>query len=230
MNTESTNADAAHRLARAAGWLYLVTFVTSIPALALKTPALEGTGLATNAHIAALIEIVLALACVGTAVTLYPILSRYEPASALGFIASRTLEATLVLVGVVALLTVVSLREGEANSEVISAVVGLHDGAFLLGPGLLPAVNAALLGGVLYRTRLVPRVIPLIGLIGAPLLAASAIATMFGAFDQVSAMAGLAALPIAVWEFALGCWLAVRGAHRKPTRQMSLASRSSSST
>ena len=224
--------------ARLAGWLYLATFVTSIPALALKTPAMDAalTGSiapgTTHAHVAALLEIVLALACVGTALALYPVLSRHDGVSALGFIASRVLEAGLVLVGVVALLTVVSLREGAPN-EVISAVVGLHDAAFLIGPGLLPAVNAVLLGGVLYRTRLVPRIIPLIGLIGAPLLAASAIGTMFGAFDQVSAIAGLAALPIAAWEFSLGCWLAVRGirtASQQTPDQMSLASRSSSST
>ena len=217
--------------ARLAGWLYLATFVPSIPALALKTPAMDAalTGSiapgATHAHVAALLEIVLALACVGTALALYPVLSRHDGVSALGFIASRVLEAGLVLVGVVALLTVVSLREGAPN-EVISAVVGLHDAAFLIGPGLLPTVNAVLLGGVLYRTRLVPR-------IGAPLLAASAIGTMFGAFDQVSAIAGLAALPIAAWEFSLGCWLAVRGirtASQQTPDQMSLASRSSSST
>ncbi|HBY23000.1 MAG TPA: DUF4386 domain-containing protein, partial [Propionibacteriaceae bacterium] len=80
-----------------------------------------------------------------------------------------------------------------------------------LGPGLMPAVNALLLGSVLYQARLVPRLIPLLGLIGAPLLAASALGTLFGVLDQVSPVAGLAALPIALWEASVGVWLLVRG-------------------
>jgi len=82
---------------------------------------------------------------------------------------------------------------------------------FLLGPGLIPAVNAAFLGYVMYRSRLVPRVIPTVGLIGAPILLISAIATIFGGWDQVSTAGALCALPIAAWEFSLGIWLTFKG-------------------
>ncbi len=84
---------------------------------------------------------------------------------------------------------------------------------------MIPAVNVLLLGSALYRARLVPRVLPLLGLIGAPLLVASAMATMFGVFGQVSALAGLAALPIAVWEIGLGLWLTIRGLRRPGLRR-----------
>jgi hypothetical protein len=194
------------RLALAAGILYLVTFATSIPALALKTPFLDGTADASMLPLAATLEIVLALACVGTAVTLFPIVRRTHEPLALGFVASRTLEAALVLLGVVALLALPALS-GEART----ALVAVHDQAFLVGPGLLPAVNALLLGTALLRGRLVPRVIPIVGLIGAPLLVASALGTMAGLLDQVSPIAGLLALPIALWEFSIGVWLIVRG-------------------
>lgn len=207
LSAKGTPVTTDRTLARVAGILYLVTFVTSIPALALKQPFLDAGGVAdaAPAQWAALLEIVLALACVGTAVALYPITRRSSPALALGFVASRMMEASLVLVGVLALLALVRVPGGAP------VLVALHDGAFLVGPGLLPALNALLLGTVLYRARLVPRAIPLIGLIGAPLLAASALATLFGLVDQVSPLAGLAALPIAVWEFSIGVWLIAKG-------------------
>ncbi len=204
------------RLARTAGILYLLTFATSIPALALKSPVLAGSTASDAAALAragALLEIVLALACVGTAVALYPLLRRAVPALALGFVASRLLEAGLVLLGIAALLVVVTTGD--------PAAVALHDAAFLLGPGLLPAVNALLLGTALLSTRLVPRLIPVVGLIGAPLLLASAAATLLGAFDQVSPVAAMLALPIAAWEFALGVWLTVRAVPGTPRRSPS---------
>lgn len=193
------------RSGRIVGALYLVTFATSIPALALKAPFLAGGGAGDPdaARWAALLEIVLALSCIGTAVAAYPVLAARAPLRAVGFVTSRTLEAGIVMTGVVALLALVRTAD--------PALVAVHDAAFLVGPGLLPAVNAALFGSVLLQTRLVPRVIPIVGLVGAPLLAGSALATMFGVLDQVSPVAGLLALPIGLWEFAIGVWLLARG-------------------
>lgn len=205
--------------ARTAGVLYLLTFATSIPALALKQPYLDGA-VSTPGGVqgAALLEIVLALACIGTAVALYPVLRRQQPGLALGFVTSRTLEAGIVMTGIIAMLALVAVRgAGGAGSDADTALVALHDGAFLVGPGLLPAVNAALLGTALWRARLVPRIIPLVGLIGAPLLAASAVATLLGALDQVSPLAALAALPIALWEFSIGVWLTIFAVRRDET-------------
>ncbi|MGN6330685.1 MAG: DUF4386 domain-containing protein [Motilibacteraceae bacterium] len=215
----------------AAGALYLLTFVTSIPTLALYEPVQDhpdfvlGSGDAVPVTAGALLEVALALACAGTAVVLFPVLRRHSATAAVGFLGSRVLEAGLILVGVVSLLAVLALRDGvvstgSADSASLVAVgaglVAVHQGTFLLGQSLMPVVNAAFLGTVLYRSRLVPRSIPLIGLLGAPLLLASDVAIVCGAYRQGSPLAGLAALPIALWELALGSWLLLRGFRQVP--------------
>jgi len=201
------------RLALIAGILYLVTFATSIPALALKSPFLDG---ATTDPVAlrwaVVLELVLAIACVGTAAALLPIVRRGDEALAVGFVASRTIEAAIIVMGVLALLAIATLGDAAASP----ALVALHDWAFLLGPGILPAINAMLLAPALLRARLVPSAIPIVGLVGAPLLLASAGATLFGAVDQVSSVAALLAAPIALWEASLGVWLVVRGVRDDP--------------
>lgn len=199
------------QLAATTGMLYLVTFATSIPALALKQDFLHNSGSAASLQWAVALELLLALACVGTAVAFYPIGRRHAPALALGFVISRALEAATILLGVIALLAASTMRSLGVDDGVERGLVALHDWAFLIGPGLLPAINAALFGTLLLRSKLVPRIIPLIGLVGAPILAASALCSVFGVLDQVSPVAGLAALPIAAWEFSIGVWLLARG-------------------
>jgi Domain of unknown function (DUF4386) len=161
------------------------------------------------------LEVVTAAACVATAVALYPATRRVSATAAIGFVTSRVVEAVLILVGVVSLLTVVTLSthfaDAEAAGTVGTALVELRQWTFLVGPGLIPGVNALFLGYALYRSRLVPRLIPTIGLVGAPLIFASATGTLFGAWDQVSVLGGIGALPIAVWEFSLGVYLTAKG-------------------
>jgi len=143
------------RLAFVAGFLYLLTVVTSIPALALKDPVLADPATAaagaTALHWAAGLEFVLALACIGTAVALFPVVRRVDEATALGFVGSRTLEASIIVMGVLAMLSVT------VAGPAAEALVGMHDWAFLVGPGTLPAVNALLLAPLLLRAGLVPR-------------------------------------------------------------------------
>lgn len=185
-----------------------------MPALALKEPALTDPGLLAtpggqSAMIwAVLLELILAAACVGTAVVLYPVIRRHGEAGSLGFVAARITEGALILLGVIALYSLVVVPRDAAADAVL---IALHDGAFLLGPGLIPAANALLLGSVLYRSRLVPRILPVIGFVGAGLLTASVIGTLFGLFDQVSAFAAIAAVPVAFWEIGLGLWLVIKG-------------------
>ncbi|HUM87796.1 MAG TPA: DUF4386 domain-containing protein [Actinomycetota bacterium] len=195
------------RLAFIAGALYLLTVVTSIPALALKDPVLADptSAGATALQWAAALEFVLALACIGTAVALFPVLRRVDEATALGFVGSRTLEAAIIVMGVIAMLGV--LVAGPAAP----ALVSMHDWAFLLGPGTIPAVNALLLAPLLLRAGLVPRALPLMGLVGAPLLLAASVGTLFGIIDQVSPVGFLSALLIAAWEIGLGFWLVIKG-------------------
>jgi hypothetical protein len=213
------------RTARAAGILYLLTFV-SIPSLALYAPVREnadfvlGAGSDTGVQVAALLEVVVALACIGTAVVLFPVVKRQSETAALGFVAVRVLEAGLIIVGVVSMLTLVTLRNevaGTVDADPASLVTTGHtllanyDWAFLLSQSLLPVFNALFLGYVLYRSGLVPRLLPALGLIGAPLLLASDLAIFFGVYDRAAPLAIVAALPIAVWELSLGVYLITKG-------------------
>lgn len=223
--------DPMRRTAFVAGALYLVTIATSIPALALYGPVLNhpgyvvGSGADSRILWGALLEVVMALAAIGTAVTLFPVLKRQHEAVALGFVTSRVVEAGIIILGVVSLLSVVTLRQdlagtagGDPSSAIVAgrSLVAIHDWTFLLGPGLMPAVNALCLGYLLYRSRLVPRAIPTLGLAGAPLLIASAVATFFGAYSQISPLSALAALPVGLWEASLGVWLVWKGFRPSP--------------
>jgi hypothetical protein len=206
------------RTALVAGALYLLTFV-SIPTLALYGPVRDpnyivGPGPDTGALIGGILEMIVALACIGTAVVLYPVVKRQDEGVALGFVGVRVLEAASILVGVATILSVVTLRQAGAGTAALvtgHALIALYDRIFLLSQSFLPAVNAVLLGSLLYRSRLVPRVLPLLGFVGAPLLVASDVATLFNLWGQASSSAALAALPIALWEFSLGVWLVVKG-------------------
>src|SRR5712691_1820928 len=131
----------------------------------------------------------------------------------------------MIFAGVVSLLSLVTLRPGQggaagANAAALVATgashVAVYNWTFLLGQSLMPAINAVLLGTLLYRSRLVPRFLPVLGLIGAPLLITADIATLFGGIGQHSSWALLGALPVAAWEFSLGVWLVVKGFKPSP--------------
>jgi hypothetical protein len=217
--------DSMRRTSLAAGILYLISFV-SIPSLFLYNPVREnadfvlGAGSDTGVLWAAFSEVVVALAGIGTAVVLFRVARRQSETAALGFVTARVLEAALILVGVVSMLSIITLRQdvaGTAGADPASLVttghtlVATYDWAFLLSQSLMPVFNALCLGYVMYRSGLVPRVLPIVGLIGAPLLLASDIAIFFGVYDRMAPIAALAALPIAAWELSLGVYLTVKG-------------------
>jgi hypothetical protein len=206
------------KIALAAGVLYLLTFV-SIPTLSLYAPVhdpnyIVGPGPDTPVILGGVLEIIVALAGIGTAVALYPVIKRQNEAVALGFIGSRVLEAGTIFADVVCLLAVVGLRQAGAGADELvtgRALVTLHDW-FRLGQNLMPAVNDLLLGYLLYQSRLVPRVLPVLGFIGAPLLIANTVVLMFGVTSgPVYVLTGIGVLPIALFEFLLGVWLTVKG-------------------
>ena len=211
------------KTALVAGVLYLLTFV-SIPTLALYGPVhdpkyIVGPGPDTGVIVGTILEMIVALAAIGTAVALFPVVKRQNEGVALGFVGSRVLEAATILAGVACLLSVVTLRQaGVGASGLVAAqtLVALYDRLFLVGQSFMPAVNALLLGSLLYQSRLVPRVLPLLAFIGAALLVASDIGVLFSLWGQRSSLAGLLALPIALWEFSLGVWLVVKGFKPSP--------------
>jgi hypothetical protein len=218
--------NATRKTALIAGGLYLITFLASIPALALKGPVLHhvdfilGAGSQTSVVWAGFLDVITALAGIGTALALYPVARRQSETAAVGFVVSRLLEAALIVVGVISLLSVVTLRHdvaGTAGTDTASlittgrALVAIHNWTFLLGPAVMAGFNAMFLGYVMYKSRLVPRIIPIVGLLGSPLILASATATMFGAYDQVSKWNNLATLPVASWELSVGLWMLIKG-------------------
>jgi hypothetical protein len=219
------STDPLRRTSLLAGLLYLATFV-SIPSLVLYQGVLDpaaflrGAGSDSGVLWGVASEVVVAWAGIGTAVVLYPVARRQSETAALGLVAARVVEAALIVVGAVSLLSIVSLRQdvvGTPGADPASLVTAGHtlaavyDRTFLLSQSLIPALNALLLGSVLYRSGLVPRILPAVGLVGAPLLLASDVAVLFGLHDRVAATAALAALPIAAWELSLGVYLTVKG-------------------
>jgi 4-amino-4-deoxy-L-arabinose transferase-like glycosyltransferase len=220
-------ADPLRTTAMIAGGLYLLTFATSIPARfyfldpVLSDPGyIVGSGSDTRVLVGGLLDMVNALACIATAVVLFRVLKRQSETLALGFVASRLLEAAIISIGVVSLFAVVTLRQdvaGAAGADeaslaaVGSSLVAVYEWTFIFGPNVMAAVNALLLGTLLYRSGLVPRAIPLLGLVAGPLLLASVLGIVFGTHDLDDGLHVIAAVPIGLWELSLGLYLVLRG-------------------
>jgi hypothetical protein len=240
-NPMTTNRQVAPRMtplrkiALAAGVLYLLTFV-SIPTLTLYSQVksanyILGTGPDTPVIIGGILEIIVALAGIGTAVVLFAVLKKLSEVLALGLVTSRVLEASTIFLGVAFLLSIITLRQAGAGADALvtsRTLAILYDRIFLLGQSFMPAVNDLILGYLLYKSRLVPRALSMIGLVGGPVLIAGYLAVLFGLIGQHAALTGLFALPVALFEFSLGVWLIVKGFNPSPI--VTRAERSSSPT
>jgi hypothetical protein len=217
---------ASHqRTARIAGIWFVITFI-SIAALPLYDSVLNDTrfivggGGDTSVELGVVAEILTAIAGIGTAVTLFPILRRQNEGLALGYVALRIVESTLISVGIVSLLAVVTLRQDlagggtDAASLILSgrSLVALHDATFLLGPAFCAAIgNGLMLGYLLFRSGLVPRRFAQFGMCAGSLALLTAVLVLFGAYEQVSGASAILTLPEAVWELSLGIYLIVKG-------------------
>jgi hypothetical protein len=204
------------------GIFFLVAAFPAMAALALYQPVLGdadfvlGAGGDGAVRAGAFLEILVALSVAGTAITLYPALRRQHHGFALGYVCGRLLEATLIVVGILALLAVVTLRQDPAGSDdglvaAARSLVAVHDWTFLFGPNVALGVNTTLLAWMVLRAALVPRWIPLLGLVAGPLIFASAVAVLAGLYEQVSVAGTLAALPVFAWEMSLAAYLLVKG-------------------
>jgi hypothetical protein len=215
-----------------AGLFYLITFI-SIPTIGLYASVhgsnyIAGHGSDTAVIIGAVLELIVGLAGIGTAVALFPVVKRQNEGLALGFVTTRVLEATGIFVGVAAILSLVTLRQAGVGADGLVAghvLVALYDRMFLVTQSFMPVLNALLLGTLMYKSRLVPRIIPLLGLIGAPILITADAAVLFGLLGSHAPVLGLATLPDFVWELSLGLWLTFKGF--KPSAVTALATRSS---
>ena len=216
--------DAAQRSARITGVLFLITFVTSIAALALFQPVLDdpagyiaGGGADKRIYLAAFLELLLIIANIGTAVVPFPTLRRQDESLALGYVTARIVECVFILIGILAVLAVVTLRS-DAGADAASlggyatSLAAIKDWTFLLGPGFIVGIgNGLILGYLMYTSALVPRKMALLGLIGGPLIILSGIAVLFGLIDAGSPVQGIATIPEFLWELSLGIYLTVKG-------------------
>lgn len=218
MSTKTRFNESPRKMALTAGIFYILTFV-SIPTLSLYNTARDpnfilGSGPDTNIFIGVILEIIVALTGIGTAVALYPILKRQNGSVALGLVGARILEAATIFTGAAFLLSIVTLRQTGIGADGIiisKTLVALYDRIFMLGQGLIPAVDDLLLGYLLYRSGLVPKTLALIGLIGAPILVTGNISVLVGLIGQKDPATFLFAIPVALFEFSLGVFLVVKG-------------------
>ncbi|MFN8597825.1 MAG: DUF4386 domain-containing protein [Anaerolineae bacterium] len=220
----AANWPSPRKIAIATGVLFLITHVTSVGAVPLYGPILNeanyilGSGPDTSVLLGVLFEVILALAIVGTAVALYPIVKGQNEGVALGYVGLRTLEAGIIAVGVIPLLTIVTLRQhsiGTVNTDPATlvalgkALAEFHNWTFLVGPGLVCGTNTVLMAYLMYKSRLVPRFIPVLGLVGGPLIFAYNAAKMFGL--DLPAWTAVVVVPIFAWELTLAIRLIVKG-------------------
>src|SRR4028119_1496242 len=214
----------AQEIARVFGVLYLITFITAISAYFFYVPMLDdpryvvGAGADTSVAFGAFLALLLTSANIGTAVVLYPILKRQNEILILGYVTARVMECVFIAVGIIRLLTVVSLRQGAAAGAdagslvaVGESLVALHEWTRQLGPGFVVGIgNGLILGYLMYTSRLVPRGMALLGLIGGPLIIVHGVAVLLGVIEADSG-GQVGVIPEFLWELLLGIWPIVRG-------------------
>jgi hypothetical protein len=219
---------AQQQRARIFGILFALTFVTSFAGFILYDPVLNDAdyilsdGADTRVQFGALCEIFLAITNIGTAMVLWPIVKRQSETLALSYVASRIVESTIIVVGLISLLSVTTLREdlagGGADTGALSVagelLVDFHDWTFLLGPGFCVGVNGIVLGWLFYKSGLVPRWLAMFGLVGGPLIFVAATATLFGAYEPGDA--SFFALPEIVFEAGITIYTIWKGFRPSP--------------
>lgn len=221
---------AEQRTARIMGAWFLGTFIFSIPAYFFYDPLLKhasyvtGSGHDTRVGVGALLEILLAISGIATAVVIFPIVGRVSESIALGYVVSRTVESILILIGVLSLMSVLALRQdfGRAGNggslvDVARGLLAVHDQTALLGPQFCAGLgNGILLGYLMWRSRLLPRPMVVFGLIGGPLAVLAGVGVLLGAWDINAGLPVVLTVPEVIWEFSLSVWLLARGFRPSP--------------
>ncbi|MBD8065995.1 DUF4386 domain-containing protein [Devosia sp. PTR5] len=213
------------KLARLTGLFFLLTYATSIrPVLTLYVPALSdpafilGGARDLGLTWGAILEILLILFNIASAVAIYPVLKRRFPVLSLAFVSARIMESAFIAMGIVAVLALGTLRQqaGDADPAALTvvgqALVAIHDWTFKMGPGVVVGFgNGIILGYMMWKTRLLPRFVSILGLSGGPALLAGSAGVMLGYLEFGSTIHGLTVAPEFLWELTLGLWLLVRG-------------------
>ena len=205
------------------GILYLVTFVGSIASALLVGPALNdptyvlGAGADQQVGLGAIFELVNVFGLIGCGIAFFSVVKRVHEGLAIGYLATRLFEGAIITVSVLSLLSVITLRQqvaagadGQSLAPVAAALVAVRNWAILIGSNMAP-FNALMLGTALYRARLVPRWMPALGLVGAPILISFVVGMILGVAQVGTPFHVVAVLPFFVWELALGLWLTFKG-------------------
>jgi len=218
-----------------AGVFFLITEVSAIAGLVLYQPALEanylgGAGADGRVVLGAVCEVILIVACIGTAVTLYPVVRKQNEAVALGYVCGRLLEAAIIAVGIISVMSILTLRRNVAAGDITDdgsltglglLLVAVHDWTFLVGPSIFLGLNSLLLAWLMYQSRLVPRSIAILGLIGGPLVALSAVNVLSGVYSPTTH--AISAVPVFAWEVSLAVYLIVKGFKPAPVTAPTIA-------
>ena len=218
------------RIARITGWLWIITFVTSIPArFVFYGPVLEdgknyvlgdGTDAMTLIALGALFELILIVANIGTAVVPYSIHKRVSEPGAMGFVTARVMESVFIAVGILCMLAISTLRQdapGGLDTALGQGLEAVYEWSFRLGPGFVVGVgNGLILGWLMWRSELVPRGLSIFGLIGGSLIIIAGVLVMFDVIEGAGPVQGLMSIPEAFWELSLGIYLVARGYRPSP--------------
>jgi len=205
------------------GILYLVTFAGSIASALLVGPALNdpayilGAGADQQIGLAGILELVNVFGLIGCGIAFFSVVRKVHEGLAIGYLATRLFEGAIITISVVSLLSIMTLHQqvaagadGEALVPVAAALVAIRNWAIVIGSNMAP-FNALMLGTALYRARLVPRWMPALGLVGAPILISFVIGMILGVAQVGTPFHVVAVLPFFVWELALGLWLTFKG-------------------
>ena len=213
--------------AKIVGVLFILAAVTAVIGLLLYDPILNGPDYlikgsehANQVILGAVFELILVVSAIGTSTTMFPFLRKYNETIALWHVCFRFLEAVIITIGVISVLSLLTLsREFVASgatdttSFLASGILlkAVHDWTFLLGPNLMLGINTIMYSYIFYKSRLVPRFISILGMTGATLVFAAGLLEMFGVFSQVSVWGGILSLPVAANEMILAVWLIFKG-------------------
>ena len=215
------------KAARIVGVLFILAAVTAIIGLSLYDPILKGPDYlmkgsehANQIILEAVMELILVISAVGTATTMFPFLKKYNETIALWHVCFRFIEAVIITIGVISVLSLLTLSKEyvaagapdiasyQASGIVLKAI---HEWTFLLGPNFMLGLNTIMYSYIFYKSNLVPKFIPIIGMTGATLVFIAALLEMFGVIQQVSVWGAILSLPVAANEMILAVWLIVKG-------------------
>lgn len=231
----------SNKTAKIVGVLFILAAVTAVIGLNLYNPILNGPDYllkgsehANQVIVGAVMELMLVVSATGTATTMFPLLRQYNETIALWHVCFRFLEAIIITVGVISVLSLLTLSQEfvaagapEPSSFHSSGIIlkAIHDWTFMLGPLFMLGINTVMYSYIFYKTKLVPRFISILGMTGAACVFICSLFVMFGVFPQISFWGAVLAVPVAANEMILAVWLLVKGFNENAIKTLTARSK-----